>query len=72
MLKAKFSLTTKAITPLIERHNGKCETPDVFIVEPVSYNDEQCIVVGAANPIMYLIGECAAAGFDSLMDVSRL
>lgn len=72
MLKAKFSLTCQAVMPMIERHNSKCETPDVFIVEPVKYNDKQCIVVGAANPVMYLIGECAAAGFDSLMDVTSL
>lgn len=72
MLKAKFALPTKTILFLIEEHNKHGETPDAFIVEPVKYNDEQCIVVAKAQPIMYLIGAAAAAGFDSLLDVTSL
>lgn len=72
MLKAKFSLTSAAVLPLIDNHNRHGEMPDAFLVESVKYNPEQCIVVGHAQPIMYLIGAAAAAGFDSLLDVSSL
>lgn len=72
MLKAKFALNPAAVMPLIDRHNADGGEPDAFLVEAVKYNSEQCIVVGQAQPIMYLIGQCANAGFDSLMDVSSL
>ena len=72
MLKARFSLDVATLERMIVEHNKHGDEPDTFIVEPVKYNDKHTNVVGKTQPIMFLIGRCAAGGFDSLLDVSAL
>ncbi len=72
MLKAKFALPLERMERMIAAHHARTDATDVFLVEPVKYNDKQTNVIGKANPIMYLIGEVAGHGEDSLLDVSIL
>lgn len=72
MLKAKFSLTAAELQPFLIKANEGSEREYHFLIEPVTYNDKQTNVVGHAQPVMFLIGEVASGGFDSLVDVTRL
>jgi|DEB19_MinimDraft_3_1074340.scaffolds.fasta_scaffold06888_1 hypothetical protein len=72
MLKAKFSLTLDELKPFIAKANEGSSEWYHFITSPVTYNDKQTNVVGDEQPIMFLIGEVANGGFDSLLDVTRL
>lgn len=72
MLKAKFSLTATELQPFLVKANEGSEREYPFLVEPSKYDDKSTIVVGHAQPIMFLIGEVASGGHDNLMDVTRL
>ena len=72
MLKAKFSLTATELQPFLVKASEGSEQEYQFLIEPVSYNDKQTNVVGHTQPVMFLIGEVASGGFDSLLDVTRL
>ena len=72
MLKAKFEMSVERTEKMIAAHHARTDKHDVFLVEAVKYNEKQTIVIGKANPIMYLIGEVAGHGDECLLDVSAL
>ena len=72
MLKAKFSLSRNEIEFFLAKANEGSEREYPFLVEPCKYDDKNTIVVGHAQPIMFLIGAVANGGHDCLTDVSRL
>jgi hypothetical protein len=72
MLKAKFAMTTNEIEFFIGKANEGSDREYPFLVESSKYDDKTTLVVGHAQPIMFLIGAIANGGNDTLLDVTRL
>jgi hypothetical protein len=71
LLKAKFALSPEIMRTLCDAETSANPDSQFFVI-PSGFDPKKCDVVGAASPIMYLIGAVAARGEESLIGVTQV